>query len=298
MEQSFQLSPKMRRTLLGAVPVFSPLYKLHPVTRLFILFSLGMIPIFIDLPEINFVIIIFILLWLYWARVDFKTLRIYLPLVFTVALFMFTVSILLPTSDPSYHKFYFLGITFYLESLYWTFASYVRLIALILGTVQYFATNRESEILVAVRTLKVPFVVTYFLSLSIRSASMFLEDFRTIRQAERARGLDERSLAFNDRVKLYGMYLIPLFSLAIRRTDEISNALYARGYTLSGKVEDGGKRTDYGPSKYRFAAIDLIVILMFISPFLAVVVLRTGFGIFVVSQSPLRQYLIKLLAGS
>ena len=31
-------------------------------------------------------------------------------------------------------------------------------------------------------------------------------------------------MALRDRAKLYAMYMIPLFTLAIRRTDEISNA--------------------------------------------------------------------------
>ena len=84
MEQTFQLSSRMRRTLLGAVPVASPLYRLHPVTRVYILILLGMLPIFIDYPEVNFGLIIFNLLWLRWARVDFSTLRIYLPLVFSI----------------------------------------------------------------------------------------------------------------------------------------------------------------------------------------------------------------------
>lgn len=81
---------------------------------------------------------------------------------------------------------------------------------------------------------------------------MFMEDIKIIREAERARGLDETALSLADRAKLYAMYLMPLFTLAIRRTDEISNALYARGYTPSGKMENGGERKRLYPLEVSF----------------------------------------------
>jgi energy-coupling factor transporter transmembrane protein EcfT len=252
---------------------------------------------FIDLPEINIILLILILIYVKWARVDISGLRIYLPMVFTVAIFMFTVSIIFPGDDPTFHAFQFLGITFYLEPLYWTFASYWRLMAMLFGTIQYFSTNRERDTLVAVRSLKVPFVVTYFLSLSLRAAGMFMEDMRIIREAERARGLDESSMSLGDRAKLYAMYMIPLFTLAIRRADEISNALYARGYRPSGQVEGGGKRTDYILTKYKIRTLDIVLIVVQVIIFTVVGVLRMGFGVFTVTQSPLRQYLLTLLSG-
>lgn len=298
LEKTLPLPQKMRRTLLGTVPITSPLYVLHPVTRLFTLIFLGVISLFIDLPEINIALLILIIIYMKWAKVDISGLKIYMPLTVTVAIFMFTVSILFPGNDPSYHTFKFLGITFYLEPLYWTFASYWRLMAMLIGTIQYFSTNRERETLVAIRSLKAPFAITYFFSLALRSAGMFMEDMRTIREAERARGLDESSLSLRDRAKLYAMYMIPLFTIAIRRTDEISNALFARGYTISGNIEKGGKRSDYILTKYQIRTIDIILMASMVIIFTAVGVARIGFGTFAVVQSPFRQYLLRLLSGS
>lgn len=286
----------MRRTLLGTVPVDSPLYRLHPVTRLFTLLFLSIISLFILIPEINIALIILIFLYLVWAKVDISGLRIYLPLTVTVAIFMFTVSTAFPGARPEYHPFTFLGITFYLEVFYFTFASYWRLMAMLFGTIQYFSTNRERDTLVAIRTLKAPFAVTYFFSLALRSAGMFLEDMRTIREAERARGLDESSMNLRDRAKLYAMYMIPLFTLAIRRTDEISNALYARGYTPSGKVEKGGKRSDYILTLYPIRTIDIVLIVLMVVVFLLVAFLQLRYGLFSMENSPLYQYLLAQFA--
>jgi energy-coupling factor transporter transmembrane protein EcfT len=297
MEQTVQTSPptfqrKMRRTLLGTVPITSPLYNLHPVTRLFTLLFLGVISLFILVPEINILLIILIFIYLKWAKVDISGLRIYLPLTVTVAIFMFTVSTAFPGARPDYHAFRFLGITLYLEVFYFTFASYWRLMAMLFGTIQYFSTNRERDTLVGIRTLKAPFVITYFFSLALRSAGMFLEDMRTIREAERARGLDESSMALRDRAKLYAMYMIPLFTLAIRRTDEISNALFARGYTPSGKIEGGGKRSDYILTLYPIHKLDIALIALMVIVFTIVGFLQIRYGMFSMQNSPLYQFLL------
>ncbi len=299
MEQTAQSTThltqrKMRRTLLGTVPIVSPIYQLHPVTRLFTLLFLGVVSLFILTPEINIALILFIFVYLKWAKVDISGLKIYLPLTITVAIFMFTVSTAFPGAKPEYHPFVFLGITFYLEVFYFTFASYWRLMAMLFGTIQYFSTNRERDTLVAIRSLKAPFVVTYFFSLALRSSGMFLEDMRTIREAERARGLDESSMSLRDRAKLYAMYMIPLFTLAIRRTDEISNALFARGYTPSGKIEKGGKRSDYILTLYEIRSIDIILIAAMVIVFVAVAVLQFGYGLFAIDRSPFYHYLLSL----
>ena len=122
-----------------------------------------------------------------------------------------------------------------------------------------------------------------------------MEDFRIIRQAEQARGLDTSAMKFSDQVKLYMMYLIPLFSIALRRADEISNALFARGYTLTGQVEGGGKRSDYILMQYKMNTKDWVWITIFVILFMSAAVAQYGFGLFRLDHSPLNLYLQSLL---
>ena len=88
--------------------------------------------------------------------------------------------------------------------------------------------------------------------------------------------------------------MIPLFTLAIRRTDEIANALYARGYTPSGRLESGHPRSDYIITKYPFRKIDTLVIVSMVIAFLVVILLRTTGIYFTLAQSPLRLFLLGL----
>jgi energy-coupling factor transporter transmembrane protein EcfT len=285
----------MRKTLLGYVPIASPFYAYHPVTRLVMFVFFGVVPVFIDLPEVNFVLLLIMLGLLRWGRVDLNRLRIYLPLIVTVAIFMFTVVLLAPGQDPAYTPIHLGAFTLYYQPVFFTFISYVRLMAMLFGTILYFSTSRERDTLVALRAVRLPFIASYVIGLSIRSAGMFMEDFRTIREAEQARGLDTGAMKFADQAKLYMMYLIPLFSIALRRADEISNALFARGYTLTGRVEGGGRRSDFILTQYVMQRRDWFWVILMVTLFVGAIVAQYGFGLFRLPHSPLNLYLRSLL---
>ena len=278
---------RMRKTLLGAVPLTSPFYVLHPVTRLVGLLVLAAVPLFIYMPEANLAFLLLLLALFVGGRVDLRGLRIYLPLVVTVAFFMFLVVLLSPDYASGYIPIHLGPFTTYYQSLSWTIASYVRIMAMLFATILYFSTNHEREILVALRTLRVPFAVSYVVGLSVRAAGMFMEDFRVIRQAEQARGLDSSSLRLRDRARLYGMYLVPLFTIALRRAEEISNALAARGYSMSGRVLTGGARHDFVRARYRLRAIDLCLTLLMVVGLVVVAYLQVRGGWFGLERSPL-----------
>jgi len=84
---------KAHKTLLGHVPLSSPFYAFHPVTRLVLFVFLGVIPIFIFVPEINIFLLFVNIVLLIIGRVDLRSLRVYMPIIFTVAIFMFIVVI-------------------------------------------------------------------------------------------------------------------------------------------------------------------------------------------------------------
>jgi energy-coupling factor transport system permease protein len=286
-----------KKTLLGVVPVESPFYALHPVTRLTMLGFLSVTPLFIDLPELNALLILFMFVLLGWGRVRLGNLRKYAPLVITVAVFMFVVAFLAPGDRAVLTPFKIGGLTFYFEPMWWAFVSYVRLMAMLLGAILYFSTNRERDVLVALRSLRVPFSVAYATGLSLRSAGMFMEDFATIREAEQARALDHEALSPTQKIKLYTMYTVPLFAVALRRADEISTALYARGYTLSGQPGTGGKRSDYLRDRYQMRGHDWWLIAAQIAIFVAIVLIRTTTPLLSLNASPLHAFL-RPLVGS
>jgi energy-coupling factor transporter transmembrane protein EcfT len=287
MAVAAQAPRRMRKTLLGSVPLTSPFYSLHPVTRLVGLLVLAALPLFMNMPEANLAFLALMFALFVIGRVDLRGLRIYLPLIGTVAFFMFLIVIVSPDRAPGYIPIHIGPFTTYYQSLRWTVASYIRIMAMLFATILYFSTNHERDILVGLRTMKVPFVASYVIGLSVRAAGMFMEDFRVIRQAEQARGLDKSSLKLRDLARLYGMYLVPLFTIALRRAEEISSALFARGYTVSGKVLGGGRRHDYIRDLYTIKPLDWTLMALMVVSLVVVAYLQVAHDAFRLDNSPL-----------
>lgn len=276
--------PKMKKTIIALIPEESPIYSFHPLTRLTLFIVTGFMPIFIDLPEINALFILLIFGLFKYSKVDLSSLKVYAPMMVTVGIFIFLTYIFFPGKDPDYIPIgSILGKEIYYQPLRWALVSYIRILALILASIFYFSTNRERDILAGFRSAGMPFIVSYFLGLALRSAGMFLEDLRTIREAEQARGLDYSVIKLRDKAKLYSMYMIPLFTLALRRGDEISNALFARGYAFN--IKGGKKRADYVLTKYSFTIKDKPIIAFLILAFVVLAYVSLRYNTFDVENS-------------
>jgi energy-coupling factor transport system permease protein len=113
---------------------------------------------------------------------------------------------------------------------------------------------------------------------------MVLEDFNIVRQAEQARGFDTKGKSLPYKLRKYIMYMIPLFALSLRRSEEFTNALVARGYAFTGEASKI-KRADYILSRYTFQLHDGILVGIISLLFIAILVLRYGFGAFGIENS-------------
>lgn len=288
---------KMQRTILGFVPFESPIYGIHPLVRFVIFIVTGLIPLFVEMPEVNFLFLLGVFALFAYSRVSFRTLKVYLPMIFTVGFFLLLTYTFFPIAKGEKILLFQIGsLNIYYSSLIWAVCVYFRIIALIYASVFYFSTNRERDILIAFRYLGTPFVAAYFLSLSLRAAGMFMEDYKIVREAEQARGLDTDDLSFIGKVKHFSMYMVPLFTLAIRRSEEISIGLYAKGTTLANKI-NGKKRPDYLIFKNPVRSGDLVLISGILVVFAGLLVFQLTTGAFNLEHSPLNVYMLKMLKG-
>lgn len=288
---------KMQKTIIGFVPYHSPIYALHPLVRFVIFLITGFIPLFVEAPEVNILFLAAIFGLFIYSRVDLKKLKMYLPMIFTIGAFIMLTYLFFPVGKGEKILLFELGfLKVYYNSIIWAICIYFRIIALIYASIFYFSTNRERDILVAFRSLGMPFVATYFLGLSLRSAGIFMEDYQIIREAEQARGLDVSDLSFMGKVKHFSMYMVPLFTLSIRRCEEISVGLYSKGTVISNKV-DGLKRPDYLMSKNPVTRKDIVYAAVIIVLFLGFISFQVFGGAFNLSNSPFNIAMLKLIKG-
>ena len=281
----------MHKTLLGYIPDESPIYAVHPFVKLFFLLIVSLFPMFFTAPEWNMALMIVIVLLMWISRVDMKTLKLYIP----VAISMGSIILLSYTVLGGTHPEYQLVAQIWKVSIYWerirdAIVVYCRVLPMIFTMVFFLSTSRERDIIVAMRSVRIPFVVTYIFAMSLRAAGMVLEDFQIVRQAEQARGFDPAGKSLPYKIRQYVMYMIPLFALSLRRSEEFTNALVARGYAFTGEASKV-KRADYILTHYSYKWFDYLFTAMISISFVALLVLRYGYDFFSVEQS----WLIDLL---
>jgi energy-coupling factor transporter transmembrane protein EcfT len=275
----------MNKTLLGYVPEQSPIYAVHPFVKLFFLLVVSLFPMFIAAPEWNLALMLFILGLMWLSRVDMRTLRIYVPVVLSMGSIIFLSYTVLGGVHPEFRLVARIaGVNLYWERIRDASVVYARILPMIFTMVFFLSTSRERDVIVAMRSVRIPFVVTYVFAMALRAAGMVLEDFQIVRQAEQARGFDTAGKSIPYRVRKYVMYMIPLFALSLRRAEEFANALLARGYAFTGEASRV-KRADYVLTHYSFRPADLLLTVAIGMAFAALLALRFGLGYFELESS-------------
>ena len=281
----------MNKTLLGYVPDKSPIYAVHPFVKLFFLLVVSLFPMFVSAPDWNIVLIIFILLLMWISRVDMRTLKIYIPVAISMGTIILISYTVLGGTHPEFELVATLGgVKIYWERIRDAIVVYFRVLPMIFTMVFFLSTSRERDIIVSMRSVRIPFVATYITAMALRAAGMVLEDFQIVRQAEQARGFDPvgKSLAY--KIRQYVMYMVPLFALSLRRSEEFTNALVARGYAFTGEASKV-KRADYILTHYSYKYYDYIFIALISISFISLLVFRFVYGYFSVEQSWLISWL-------
>jgi energy-coupling factor transport system permease protein len=275
----------MKKTLLGYVPDESPIYAIHPFVKLFFLLVVSLFPLFISAPEWNLALIIFVFILMWYSRINMKTLRIYVPVAISMGSIIFLSYVILGGTHPQYELLARVGpVNVYWERIRDAIVVYFRILPMIWIMVFFLSTSRERDVIVAMRTVKAPFGVTYVFAMALRSAGMVMEDFGIVRQAEQARGFDTTGRSIPYKIRKYVMYMIPLFALSLRRAEEFTNALVARGFSFTGAASRV-KRADYILTHYRFTTLDMALTLSIALAFVVLLALRYGYGFFTLEQS-------------
>lgn len=285
----------MNKTLLGHVPTQSPIYAIHPFVKLFFLLIVSLFPMFVTAPEWNMLLMLVLILLMWISRVDMRTLKIYVPVAISMGSIIIISYILMSGTHPEYQLIArFAGIKVYWERVRDAIVVYFRILPMIFTMVFFLSTSRERDVIVAMRTIRLPFVVTYVFAMALRSAGMVLEDFQIVRQAEQARGFDSTGKSLAYKIRKYVNYMIPLFALSLRRSEEFTNALVARGYAFTGEASRI-KRADYVLTHYSFKYFDAIFTTIISISFIALLFMRYGYDYFAIDESVLLNWLKNIL---
>jgi energy-coupling factor transporter transmembrane protein EcfT len=128
--------------------------------------------------------------------------------------------------------------------------------AMMLVSMMLVMTTRDIELVGAMRQLRVPYLVNFFTATMLRSLSMAMADYNTIRQAQYARGVSLRKRNLLRRIADLASTAVPLTATMLRRAREVGDAALIRGFSMQSK--DPTEFHEVRP----FGASDWVVVLL------------------------------------
>ncbi|MEM1557051.1 MAG: energy-coupling factor transporter transmembrane component T [Thermoproteota archaeon] len=139
----------------------------------------------------------------------------------------------------------FITQIFFGGTLFTGFVLSIRLIVLSSSMSWFFLSSTPEDIGRAMSAAKVPLELTFSFVMAIRFIPVIYDEFQSIYDAQRSRGLELEKGGFRTRIRNLMPILIPLLVGTIRRTYEIADAMEVRAF---GALP---KRTSYKLLKFK-----------------------------------------------
>ena len=189
-----------------------------------------------------------------------------------LVIFMFAIYIFIPNPNYSGPVAFNIGFDVYWQAFYQ--AGYIILRLILMLALMMVLTSTTSPMnltyafewyMVPLKLIRVPVhAIAMTLSIALRFIPTLLEEADRIMKAQASRGVDFNRGRLMKRFKAIISLIIPLFVSAIDRSEELSNAMEARGYDPS------AKRTRY--RKLSFSWRDVIAFLVVGAIFAGIIV--------------------------
>jgi energy-coupling factor transporter transmembrane protein EcfT len=138
---------------------------------------------------------------------------------------------------------------------------------MMLATLAVVITSRDVELMGALRQLRLPQPVIFFLSTVFRALNLALSDYETIYQAQIARAVNAQPRSFYRRLRDLASIAVPMVAMMIRRSSEIGDALLVRGYKLRQKSVDFYETSPWRPIDWIVTIFCLVLLYMAVGPY-------------------------------
>jgi energy-coupling factor transport system permease protein len=235
-------------TLGRYMPYDSLMHRLDPRIKLFAMISL-MVSIFLRFgsvwTDLALYALIFILIAIIMRMTKIKFSQLYRQLkpLWFMLLFLFVINLLLPNTQEISGYLDLWGIKIYYAALLQTFYIVFRLVLMIALTLVITASTRPLDLTYAIEWYLSPLKVIRFpshevamtMSIALRFIPTLLEETYRIMKAQASRGVDFMHGKLKEKLRAMVSLIVPLFISAFQRSEELANAMEARGYDPSAK---------------------------------------------------------------
>ena len=177
-------------------------------------------------------------------------------------IFLLIVYVFVPNSTYTFVAFYIGNYPIYWDSFYQWGYIILRLMEMLILTMILTSTTKPLDLTYAFEWYMYPLKIIRFpsheiamtISIALRFIPTLLDEANRIMKAQSSRGVDFSSGGLGKKFKAIISLIVPLLISSFQRSDELANAMEAKGY------DPRGKRTKY--RKLRFTYRDLIAFII------------------------------------
>ena len=279
-------------TLGKYVPYNSFIHRLDPRSKLLSMILL-MVCIFFKFSSVamNFfiyaILFIFIYIIMRIAHISLKMLFSQLKAMWIMILILLVINVLVKGDESmGYIDVFITGWIIYYSAIFNTLYIVFRLIIMLGLTLVLTATTKPLELTNALEWFMKPLKVIKFpvheiamtISLALRFIPTLLEETDRIMKAQASRGVDFQNGKFSEKIRAIISLIVPLFISALQRSEELANAMEARGYDPS------AERTKFRVSKWKLGdTISSIIVLLIMGGCIALMVTKVDVVALIIS---------------
>lgn len=280
----------MKSMTLGRyTPYNSPIHRLDPRIKLFGMVLL-MVAVFIKFatpvssnmfPAMNFImygiILAIILILMAFSHISLLMLFKQLKALWLMIVFLLIVNVLMPNTGSSFNVWF---LRVYWNAIWQTLYIVIRLILMVGLTMVLTSTTRPLDLTYAIEWFLAPLKLIKFpvaeiamtISIALRFIPTLLDETNRIMKAQESRGVDFKNGKMKEKIRAVISLIVPLFISAFQRSEELANAMEARGYDPS------AKRTRYRVMKWKFRdTVALVLVALFFAGVIVTSVLKLDF---------------------
>ncbi len=133
---------------------------------------------------------------------------------------------------------------------------------LTLSTSPIEVTHGTEDLLKPLKIFKVPVdSIALSLSIALRFIPLFFDEVERIEVAQKSKGYDIDDLRFHEKFRYYAFILVPLLLSAVKKSEDIANAMIIKGYGIEKKRS---RFRSYKLNKEDFILIGVYILLIFL----------------------------------
>ena len=227
-------------------------------------------------------LLILMLISMLVAKVSLKDLFKSLKGMWFLVLFLLIIYIFIPNSNYKLVAFSIGTYNIYWDSFYQCGYIFLRLIMMLCITMILTSTTKPMDLtrglewgMTPLKAIKFPaHEIAMTISIALRFIPTILEETKRIMKAQESRGVDFAHGSLKNKFRAIISLIIPLFVSAIERSEELANAMEARGY------DPKGKRTHFQKLQFHFSdLIGLLIVLLVFGGVLTLFIIDHNFQV-------------------